>query len=90
MGSVNLRVHLLDTERLDIEGDIVFRLKVLVDGPIVLRTEENQYRESLTCDVFVQEVECRSGNEDDLLRCATRRIEQLATEAHAGTVQETL
>ena len=90
MPPVNLTVHLLDTERLGVEDDIVFKLKVLVHGPIVLRTNDNEYRESLTCDVFVQEAECRSDNEDDLLRCATRRIEELAKEAHAGIAQETL
>jgi hypothetical protein len=81
---------ILSTDRLDLEGDIVFRLQVLIGGPLLLRDASNTYREELVCTVFVQEAECRSSDEDDLLRCASRRIEELAKEAHAMLARQTL
>ena len=90
MSELQMSVDLMGRDRLEIEDDIVYRLKVHITGPVLLRTADNQYIEGIICDVFVQEKECRSDSDEDLLRCATRRIEQLTTEAHQSLVAGTL
>lgn len=90
MPEIHMNVDLMDKERLVIQEDVVYRLKVHITGPVILNTADNQYIESIICDVFVHKSECRSDSDEDLLRCATRRIEQLTTEAHQRLVAGTL
>lgn len=90
MNAVNLDYRYLDHDTLNIEGDVVYWVNVLVTGPVLLRDGDDAYQEQMTCKVFVQKGECRSDDPNDLLRCATRRIEELAKEAHAKAGQETL
>lgn len=90
MNNVNLDYRYLDHETLDIEGDIVYWVNVLITGPVLLRIADNAFQEQMTCKVFVQKGDCRSDDSNDLLRCAIRRIEQLAKEAHEKAGRETL
>ena len=90
MNNVNLDYRYLDHDELDIEGDTVYWVNVHITGPMLLRSADNQFLEQMTCNVFVQKGECRSDEPNDLLRCAVRRIQQLANEAHLKAGQETL
>lgn len=90
MNNVNLDYRYLEHDTLDIEGDTVYWVNVLITGPVLLRSADNAYQEQMVCKVFVQKRECRSDDPNDLLRCATRRIEQLSTEAHSKAGREIL
>jgi hypothetical protein len=90
MNNVRLDYNYLDHERLQIEDDVVFKVKVLIGGPVLLHTADDSHREQIVCDVFVQAKECRSSEPNDLLRCAVRRVKELSAQAHALASQETL
>ena len=83
-------VDYLSHRVIKIEDDITYFVRVNITGPVLLKTSDNQHLEGIISEVFVQKKDCRSDSKDDLLRCATRRICQLASEAHAKVVRETL
>jgi hypothetical protein len=90
MLTVPMNVSYLSHREIKIRNDVTYFVRVNITGPVVLETSENKYLESVICEVYVQKGECQSDAPEDLRRCAARRIEQLAKEAHAKAVRETL
>jgi uncharacterized protein YdaT len=82
-------IDFLGAEKLGLDTDVVYKVRVNITAAF-LRSAEVQHLEALVCEVFVQEAECRSSESDDLKRCAVRRIESIAKQAHLKVSAETL
>lgn len=81
-------VNYLSHRVIKTEDDITYFVRVNITGNVLLRNADNQYLEGIVSEVYVPKTDCRSDSPEDLLRCATRRIAQLATEAHSKCVRE--
>ena len=83
-------IDFLGAEKLQLDVDVVYEVRVSMTAASLSTAEGRHHLETLVCEVFVQEAECRSTEPDDLLRCAIRRIEEIAKQAHLKVSAATL
>jgi hypothetical protein len=82
-------VDYLSHRELDVDGDIVYFVRVTISGAVLVRTRDNQYLEGIGAEIYVRKEECRSNAPEDLLRCAMRRLAQLSCEAYEIAARRT-
>ena len=77
-----MNVTYLGHQEVNLYGDILYLVRLTISGPLLATTADNKYLEEVSCAVFVQKAECASDSEEDLTRCAARRLEKLSPEIH--------
>ncbi len=77
---VPMNVTYLGHREINIDGDIVYFVRINVTGDLVLEADE-KYLEAMVCEVFVQKSETPSGSPQDLRRVALRKLNQLIENA---------
>ena len=87
MGEFISNLDFLGSEKIQVGPDVVYKVRVNVTAAH-LQGDTADHLEALVCEVFVQEAECRSAEPGDLLRCAVRRIEQIANQARLKVQRE--
>jgi len=83
-----MNVTYLSHRQVEVYGDILYLVRLTISGPLLVTTSDNKYLEELSCEVVVQKAQCASESEEDLTRCAARRLAQLSAEAHDKVVRD--
>jgi hypothetical protein len=77
-----MNVTYMGHREVNVYGDVLYLVKLSISGPLLATTHDNKYLEGIVCELFVQKAECASESEEDLTRCAARRLEKLGCEIH--------
>ena len=88
MYSPPMYVSYLSHREVSVGGNIVYLVRLSINGPVLLTTADNRYLEEVSCEVFVQKSDCHSDSKEDLTRCAAKRLSQLSAEVYRLTQLE--